>query len=74
MVSRVEMSGVSYRTANMSAFKKLDPYAVLSKPIGVAPKVAKVPKVANPASRPEVTLGGLGRTNGRRANSKAYAF
>jgi hypothetical protein len=62
------MSGVSYGTPNMSAFKKFDPYAAASNPKGVAPKVAKVPKVARPASHPSVTLGGLGILGGLAAN------
>src|SRR5471030_655975 len=69
VVSHVEMSGVSYGTANMSAFKKFDPYAAASKPKEVAPKVAKVPKVARrPACHPEATLGGLGTLGGLAAN------
>ncbi len=52
----------------MSAFKKFDPYAPVSEPIGVAPKVAKVPKVTSPTSRPDVTLGALGALGGLAAN------
>jgi hypothetical protein len=53
----------------MSAFKKFDPYAAASKPKEVAPKVAKVPKVARrPACHPEATLGGLGTLGGLAAN------
>src|SRR5258707_455395 len=52
----------------MSAFKKFDPYAPVSRPKGMAPKVAKLPKVARPAPHPEVTLGGLGTLGGLAAN------
>lgn len=48
----------------MGAFEKFDPYAPVSGPKGTAPKVAKVPKVARPAYRREVTLGGLGTLGG----------
>jgi hypothetical protein len=52
----------------MSAFKKFDPYATVLKPNGAAPKVAKMPKVSSLASRPEVTLDGLGTLGGLAAN------
>ncbi len=52
----------------MSAFKKFDPYAGASIPKAVAPKAAKVPKVARPAPHPNVTLGGLGTLGGLATN------